>query len=351
MKSLDSQSSVKSTRSTLLRSRESNTRPQNKREARRSSSRRLWPHALGALSLLAAGLAADSAHGCACGCGVFDVGGSSMLPTSSGGMAFVEYDYQDQTQNYSGFSRSPADNNGDKEIRTQFITIGAQYLFNREWGFQVSMPYDYRNFTTMGGASGNDRVTLNWWSPGDLRIEGIYTGFSKDLSTGVTLGLKLPTGNWHHNDAYGDIDRDSEIGTGSTDILIGGFHRGDVTKDGSFEWFAHALLDVPALTQVQYRPGIELDAAAGIYYTGWSVAGVKIRPLAQVIGSERTSDTGANSNEANSGYQRILLSPGIEFVMHPVHIYADVELPVLEHVTGNQLVAPVLVKVVATFHF
>ena len=360
MKSFSLQSAVNSDDSATSAQRESNTKPSTEPAVRRSRPWSLWPQALGADSLLAAGLAPDSARGCACGCGVFDVGGTSMLPTSSGGMAFVEYDYQDQTHNYSGFSRSPADDNGDKEIRTHFVTLGAQYLFNRDWGVQISMPYDYRTFTTLGGASGNDRVTLNWWSPGDLRLEGIYTGFSKDLSTGVSLGLKLPTGSWQHNDVYGDIDRDSEIGTGSTDILIGGFHRGSLTADRSFQWFAHALLDVPALTQDHYRPGVELDAAAGIYYTGWSVGGVKIRPIAQIIGSERTADTGANATGGanddpaagvSSGYQRILLSPGVEFVMHPVHIYADVELPVLEHVTGNQLVAPVLVKLVATFHF
>jgi hypothetical protein len=36
------------------------------------------------------------AHACACGCGVFDVGGTAMLPTGPGGMAFLQYDYQEQ---------------------------------------------------------------------------------------------------------------------------------------------------------------------------------------------------------------------------------------------------------------
>ena len=76
---------------------------------------------------------------------------------------------------------------------------------------------------------------------GDIRLEGIYTGFSDDMSSGLTFGVKLPTGDDSHNDAYGDIDRDSEIGTGSTDVLLGGFHRHRLTRDGSFTWFAQAL--------------------------------------------------------------------------------------------------------------
>ena len=79
---------------------------------------------------------------------------------------------------------------------------------------------------------------------------------------------------------------------------------------------------------------------------------VSIVPVAQVIGSYRTSDSGPNAaNPVASGYQRILLSPGIEFHMHPISVYADVEFPVLQRVTGNQLVAPALFKMVISYHF
>ena len=38
---------------------------------------------------------------CACGCGVFDVGTSAMFPTGRGGEIYEEYDFMDQTQNWS----------------------------------------------------------------------------------------------------------------------------------------------------------------------------------------------------------------------------------------------------------
>ena len=297
---------------------------------------------------------------CACGCGVFDVGTSSMFPEGPGGMFYINYDYQNQNHNWSGSSRAPAQNNGDKDVRTQFITTGVEYMLNRSWGFDVEVPYDIRYFKGTGGASGNDIESFNWGPLGDIRIQGIYTGFSTDLSSGMTFGLKLPTGNFTHNDAFGSIDRDSEIGTGSTDLLLGGFHRGNLTKDNSWSWFGQALLDLPLVGQDNYLPGLEIDAAAGIYYNGWTFRGVNITPLAQIIASERTSDSGNNASggqddppvgEKDSGYRRILLSPGIEFDRHPWTVYADVELPVYEHVTGNQLVAPWLFKCILTYHF
>jgi hypothetical protein len=306
--------------------------------------------------LLAGMLAPGVVHACACGCGVFDVATSSMFPNGPGGMAYLQYDFQDQDRNWSGSSQAPSVNNPDKQIETDFVTAGLQYMFNSSWGLQLEVPFDYRTFKTVTANPnapnpGVSTATVNWGALGDIRLEGIYTGFLPDQSVGVTFGLKVPTGDWTYNNAYGDVDRDSEIGTGSTDILLGGFYRGNITKDEKWDWFAQGLLDVPVLIQAGYRPGVELDTAAGIDYKGFSLGRMRISPVAQVIFSERTSDSGSNANPDNSGYQRILLSPGIEFHIHPVKIYADVELPVYQNFTGDQLAASVLYKVSASWMF
>jgi hypothetical protein len=262
-------------------------------------------------------------------------------------MAFLQYDYQDQNRNWNGTSQAPAANNGDREIQTHFVTFGLQYMLNQSWGVQLEVPYDYRHFKTDDG-SGNI-ISRNWSQLGDIRLEGIYTGFFADMSAGLTFGLKLPTGN--HSFDSDVVDRDTQIGTGSTDILLGGFYRGNITKDEKWDWFAQLELDVPALVQDKYRPGVELEAAAGIDYKGLSLGRARISPVAQVIFSERTSDSGAAADSGNSGYQRILLSPGIEFHVHPVKIYADAEFPVYQNFTGNQLAAPVLFKVSVSYMF
>jgi hypothetical protein len=301
--------------------------------------------------LLAGVLAPSVVHACACGCGVFDVATSSMLPNGQGGMAWLQYDYQDQNRNWSGTGMAPAANNGDKKIETSFVTLGLQYMFNDKWGAQIELPYWSRTFSTDLNfpTPPANTVSRNWSGLGDIRLEGIYTGFFADLSAGVTFGLKLPTGNYSADPDV--IDRDTQIGTGSTDILLGGFYRGNITKDEKWDWFAQLQLDVPVLTQVGYRPGVELDAAAGIDYKGFSLGRMRISPVAQVIFSERTCDSGSNANPDDTGYQRLMLSPGIEFHIHPVKIYADVELPVYQNFTGNQMAAPVMFKLSASYMF
>jgi hypothetical protein len=290
--------------------------------------------------LLAGILTPGVVHACACGCGVFDVGGGGMLPEGAGGMAFLQYDFMDQNQNWSGASSAPAANNDDKKLESHFTTIGLQYMFNRSWGVQAELPYTFRNFT--GTDDAGNVASHDWSGLGDIRVRGIYTGFFADLSAGVSLGLKLPTGRF--NDDSDLVDRDTQIGSGSTDVLLGGFYRGNITKDEKWDWFAQAQLDLPALIQDHYRPGVELDAAAGIDYKGFSLGRVGISPLAQIIFSERTHDHGANADPDNTGYSRVLLSPGIEFHIHPVKIYADVEVPVYQNMHGNQLTAAALFK-------
>jgi hypothetical protein len=305
----------------------------------------------GLIALLAIIAAPALCQACACGCGIFEVGTSSMFPTGAGGTAYIQYDFQDQNVNWSGNNPSPAANNSDKDLRTNFLTLGVQYMFNRDWGVQAELPFANRYFRTASDVTGNI-ASLNWTTIGDARIEAIYTGFSPDQSAGLTFGAKLPTGNFTHNDAFDDIDRDTEIGTGSTDILIGGFYRHNITTDGRWNWFAQLNFDLPVLIQDAYRPGDEVDGALGIYFNGLTLGRVGITPIAQIIAAARAEDTGANSaNPVASGYERVLLSPGIEINLHPIMVYADVELPVYERFTGEQLAASYLVKMVVSYKF
>lgn len=310
----------------------------------RHSSIRLASCAI-ALAMLAS---VRSARGCACGCDIFDVGTSSMFPNQPGGMVFVDYDFQDQNQNWNGTSTAPASHNDDKEIKTHFTDLGFQYLFNASWGVQLEIPYDFRSFTTK--TDSGKLVTDRWNQFGDVRIEGLYTGFSADLSAGVNLGVKLPTGDYKFDPKV--VDRDTQLGTGSTDILMGGFYRHHVSLRAGLFWFAQTELDLPVLTQQHYRPGLELDSALGMYYSGWHLGRARISPVAQVIISERTSDGGgASAHPLASGFQRVLISPGLEVDVHSLKFYADAEVPVYQNFVGNQIAAPVLIKATIAYEF
>jgi hypothetical protein len=309
------------------------------------------PCVLALVALLAVLLTPQTARACACGCGVFEVGDLTMFPEDKGGMVYLEYDFQHQNHNFSGTSMAPAENNSDQRILTHFVTLGFQYMFTANWGVQIELPWVDRSFATISDVTGT-LAKINWSGLGDMRVKGIYTGFLADHSLGVTLGLKLPTGSYTHNNANGDIDRDTEIGSGSTDLLLGIYYHHRITQDNNWRWFVQTNLDLPMFSQDGYIPGTEIDTALGIYYNGWTVGKAKIRPIAQVINSYRWSDSGPNAAQpVASGYERLLLSPGFEIDMHPVMVNAGVSFPVFQRMTGNQLVAPVLVKVSVSLRF
>ena len=97
---------------------------------------------------------------------------------------------------------------------------------------------------------------------------------------------------------------------------------------------------------------MELDSALGMYYGGWRIGWAKISPVAQVIISERTSDGGgASAHPVASGFQRVLISPGLEVDVHPLKFYADAEVPVYQNFVGNQIAAPVSIKATVAYEF
>jgi hypothetical protein len=325
-----------------------------------SSSRILSPTPFDVLTTNSTGETTDPSgqpvYACACGCGIYDVGTSQMFPMGAGGMVWEQYDFQDQVTNWNGHTSVQPGYNPDKKIETSFYTTGFQYMFNRSWGIQVEMPIADRFFETTGGATGHDIVHSTWTALGDIRVMGIYDGFSEDQSIGIEGGIKLPTGDYTHNNAYGDVDRDSEIGTGSTDLLLGAFARHTLVPQLHIDGFGQILLDLPfsyrSSSSGSYRPGAELDSACGAYYTGLHFGNVDVVPIAQVLCSVRRQDSGSGAADPiGSGYQRILLSPGIEVDVNPFMFYADVELPVYQNTNGDQLVGSFLIKGSVSYRF
>ncbi len=320
-----------------------------------------------------------AARACACGCSVFDVGGG-LLPQENefGGRVFFEFWSGDQTQNWVGSSKAPAALNSDKEINTQWYNVGFSYNFNRDWGVMVRIPTTNRTLTTDTGAYAGI-ASFNSKDIGDIEIMGMYTGFFKDMSTGLMFGLKLPTGTF----TAPGLDRDSQIGSGSTDLELGAFHRGILSGDNAWQYFSQILARQPLLYQAAadpqgffdgnpgvvqtYYPGLQIDGAAGIVYNNlYHVLGFdKITPLGQVIVSHRDHDTGTGADPYNSGFDRVMLSPGIEFTKvvdeannRVIKVYFDIEVPVYYRAnaannagTEGQLVAPYLIKLVSSYNF
>jgi hypothetical protein len=289
----------------------------------------------------------STSHACACGCGVFDVGTAAMFPQHSGVMGYLEYDYMDQDRNWSGSSRAPADNNEDKRILTRFMNAGLQYQFDRNWGVSVEVPYWHRYFQTVDEATG-DIVDFTHGAVGDVRIKGRYTGFSPDMSTGITFGVKLPTGDT----GYAGFDPDTSIGSGSTDLLLGAYHMGNLTSDAQWRYFVQAQAQQVLGHKSNYRPGSEVVAAAGAYYEGWQLsANLKIAPVLQLSATYRAHDGGPDGHPADTGYTRLMLAPGMQVDVARVSVFVDVGLPVHTNVSGNQLVSSQFWRMNLSYHF
>jgi len=329
---------------------------------------------IGPILALLLALSPTPVKACACGCSVFDVGGG-LLPEEGdhGGRLFSEWWHLNQDQNWIGSSKAPASANTDKRLTTDWLTVGLQYMFNREWGITVRAPYALRTFITEDPTT----TAINRFNDsgvGEVEIMGMYTGFAKDLSTGLIFGVKFPSGNY----TAPGFDRDNQIGSGSTDLIIGGFHRGLLTGDNAWQYFTQ----IRALVPFQYRsainpdtgnneiykPGYQIDGAAGIVYNnGYSILGFdKIAPVLQVIGSHRVHDNGDAADPLNTGFDRLMIAPGIEFTKvldeankKVLKFYIDVEVPFYYRVNAGvndvgsqgQLIAPFMTKMVMSYNF
>lgn len=321
--------------------------------------------ALGAMALFTA-LAPVTAMACACGCGIFDAGVTSITPqdSDSGLSVFARFSALNQDRNHEGGHAASPDDNDDKRIQTDFYTLGVNYVIGHKWMVMAELPMYHRNFTTTGAdQNGNpviEKVPLT--DLGDATIRFDYTGFAADMSTGLGVGIKLPTGRYTSpTDRYGGqpYDRDSLPGTGSTDLSVNGYHIGHIA--GAARWFVQAQYQFAVATRDGYRPGNELDGALGATYD-LPAGGTVISPTVSLVGSLRAHDTGEEADPLNSGYRRLLLAPGLRVqISRKLSVYGDVEFPIAQYVnaassvaiegTSGQLVAPVAFKLQVNYGF
>jgi hypothetical protein len=316
-------------------------------------------------------VAPGAALACACGCGIFDVGDGTFMPnnSNSGLSMWFRLAYMDQDQNWQATHSGPASANDDKSLNTTFYFVGGQYVINRNWTVMAELPFFDRALTTTddGTVFGPPGTiyTGHDFALGDLELMAMYTGLSKDMSTGLGFGVKAPTGDWHGpNGPLGgaEFDRDSLPGTGSTDLILQAYHVGSLNAQNTLGYFVQSKFQFAVATQDQYRPGDELDSAIGVTYDLGSFGPfTKVAPVLQFLNSYRAHDSGANADPPNSGYERILIDPGVSVRVKKVRLDFDVAIPLYQNMnaatpadeddSSGQLVAGTLLKFQATYDF
>lgn len=285
---------------------------------------------------------------------------SQGISSKPGFTADVSYDYLNQNrQRYGTGAASPAVINSqlaageEVEDYTRTQTVTASLIYNEDtWGVGVMLPYLMRSHGTFGTTAplGSSYSTSSDAGIGDIRVVGRYTGFSDERSSGIIAGIKLPTGSINKNFDTGTaagtpLDAALQIGTGSTDLILGGYTTGTIDTYG---WFLqgtvqHAVATRQALGNQDYRPGDAYLLNTGIRYAGF---GAKVSPMLQLNVIRREADTGTPATVPIdpvtgvpvTGGTLAYLAPGASVrVGGGASVYGFVQIPVYQKVNSLQL--------------
>ena len=292
-----------------------------------------------------------------CGCSL-STDWETLGNSSSGLKMDLRYDYlnQDQlrsgTKTISSAAASQIVNNGDpqeveKYTKNNYYTLGLNYNFTPNWGVNVQLPYIDRSHSTLGTASdgttpgnGGGQYDSHTSSVGDIKVIGRYQGFTPQHNLGVLFGVKLPTGSYTQTGTSTDltapgpvaIDRGLQPGTGTTDIILGGYYAETLNKN--WDYFTQAMYQSALNSKDQYKPGDGVNLNVGMRYMGFE----NFTPQIQINARHVQRDSGANADTVSTGGTLVYLSPGIVVpVSKQASIYGFVQLPIYQNVNGVQL--------------
>ncbi len=303
-------------------------------------------------TLLAAALAAlvPAAATASCGasfCAVNTNWTAESALAESANAFDLRYEYMNQDQPmfgsrkvYAGEVRSHHD-----EVSTQNRNLVASYShnFGNRFGVTVSaaaMERDHLHIHNHHGAKITD--SWNFMRLSDLRVIGRYQLLSvenplKPASAGITFGVKLPTGQYEVANARGEVgERSMQPGTGTTDLIAGGYYHQRLTESG-LSWFAQAQYQHALKERANYRPGAQLGLDLGVRKSLIGGLGV----LGQLNYVHKRADSGSQGEPASSGGRYLYASPGLSYALPtaPVQLYAFYQVPLRRNVTGVQLTA------------
>lgn len=226
------------------------------------------------------------------------------------------------------------------EVRTlnRNWLLNLDYGFDARWGVSVTLPVTDRDHDHVlnhheGGEEERIPEAWNFTEVGDARVLGRYRVTD---AVGVKFGVKLPSGDHEVANDEGELaDRTLQPGSGTTDILLGGFYRSGNPGD-RVRGFAQVLWQQALNERADYKPGYQLALDAGM---GTALAR-NLSGLLQLNVQIKGRDSGVAAEREDSGAQTLALSPGLSYaVAHGTRIYVFVQVPVYQYVNGVQLTA------------
>ena len=292
----------------------------------------------------AAAMASKIAWACSsCGCSLNTDWAAQGLGGEPGLRMDLRFDYIDQKELRSGTKKVdsgslevPNEDEIQQRTKNNNYTLFLDYTANADWGVTLMVPYFNRYHTTI--APGDTEISTSQTnSLADVRVIGRYSGFSADHSWGVQFGVKLPTGGFHNNFIDGPqagepLDRGLQPGTGTTDLLVGVFKFGALSRD--WDYFMQGMVQQALADREDFKPGTGLNLNFGLQYASFE----SFTPMVQINARIEGRDSGAQADIPNSGAALWYLSPGVTFHLgHKAHAYVFMQVPIAQRVNGLQL--------------
>lgn len=249
----------------------------------------------------------------------------------------AEYIHQDQVR--SGTDKAvSAGHHQEVETYNRNWVLGLSHAFSPDWNLSLQVPVVSRDHLHIHHHHG---VPLperwNFTRIGDVRVLA-HMRLDEAQSThgrayGLIGGIKLPTGRIDERNGDGNVaERSLQPGTGSTDLIAGGFVSGHLTQA---DWHTQLRWQHAVSERQDYRPGDQVGLDAGMRYPLGAV-----HALAQVNLLWRAHDTGVNAEPDDSGGKFVYFSPGVAVPLgRDAQVYGLVQLPLYQNVRGTQLTA------------
>jgi hypothetical protein len=297
---------------------------------------------LAAATLLAASAQADAGCGSAF-CSLNTNWSTQGAWMETGGRFDLRYEFIDQDQPRSGthdvgVGEIPRHHDEVRTINRNYIA-GFDYTFDSNWGAGIQLPVVDRSHEHIHNhAGGQIPEAWNFTEIGDVRVVGRYRFTPAPAHAGafgLQFGAKLPTGKIDVANGDGDVaERSLQPGTGTTDVILGGFYSGSLTNRST--WFADVNWQAPVSDRDQYKPGSRAGFDVGLSQplTG------RLALLLQLNTLWKDRDRGANAEPEDTGGTFVHFSPGLSLALgDKTQLYGFVQVPMYQRVNGVQLIA------------
>jgi len=299
------------------------------------------------LTVLALGAATEAAASCGTAFCMVNTSWNVQGVWTEPGLRFdLRYEYIDQDQPMSGSRKV-----GVGEIRQHHDEVRTinrnwlgtlDYTFNDAWGVAATLPILDKSHTHIHNHMGAQLIeSWNFTEVGDMRVLGRRQWRAESAAAqrldffGLNFGLKLPTGKDDVRNGEGALaERSLQPGTGTTDLLLGGYFS-RVLASGS-SWFADALVQTPLNEHDHFKPGARASVDLGYRMQATEKLGLML----QLNALYKDRDSGSDAEPNDSGGKFLFLSPGASYMLTPrLQAYGFVQLPLYQYVNGVQLTA------------